>query len=109
MNKHLRADTSRRRDAIDRLRSLTTGAVFAGAAGTVGFGLLAAATFRGTTSTEAATTGETQAPTTRSEEGGTGSTRNQANGNATIPGLGTAPTPRPTATHKSHAATGGSG
>jgi hypothetical protein len=38
----------RRSHAIDRLRSLTTGAAVAGLAGTAGFGLLAAASWSGT-------------------------------------------------------------
>jgi hypothetical protein len=37
----------RRRGAIDRLRTLTTGAALAGIAGTAGFGALAAATWSG--------------------------------------------------------------
>lgn len=39
----------RRSHAIDRLRSLTTGAAVAGFAGTAGFGLLAALSWSGTT------------------------------------------------------------
>jgi hypothetical protein len=42
-----RPHVHRRRDAIGRLRSLTTGAAIAGIAGTAGFGVLAARTWSG--------------------------------------------------------------
>jgi hypothetical protein len=117
MNKHLRAHVGRRGAAIDRLRSMTTGAVVAGTAGTIGFGFLAAATFTGKSSAQAATTDDTQPPTTQYQSGGSGTSRNQGNGSATNPGnavpapggLQVTPTPRPTRTPKPHAATGGSG
>lgn len=97
---------------------MTTGAVVAGAAGTIGFGFIAAATFTGKSSAAAATIDATQVPTTQSQTGGSGSSRNQGNGSGTNPGNGVTPntgglqvtpTPRPTRTPKPHAATGGSG
>jgi hypothetical protein len=123
MNNHLRAHVGRRRQAIDRLQSLTTGAMVAGVAGTIGFGVLAAATFSGKTSAQAATTDDTQPRTGQSgtDSGasgnqGTGSSRTQGSGNAVVPTPGAlgaaptpAPTPRPTRTPRPHAATGGSG
>jgi hypothetical protein len=118
MNKHLRAHVGRRGAAIDRLRSMTAGAVVAGAAGTIGFGVLAAATFSGKSSAQAATTDETRPTPTQDESGGSGTSGNQGNGSATnlgntaIPtagGLQVTPTPRPTRVPKPHAATGGSG
>lgn len=48
MNNDPRPHIHRRGHAIDRLRSLTTGAAIAGLAGTAGFGVLAAATWSGT-------------------------------------------------------------
>jgi hypothetical protein len=110
---NLRAHVSRRTQAIDRLRSVTTGVVVAGVAGTIGFGVLAAATFSGKSSAQAATNDETQPPTSRSGSGsGSGTSRDQGSGTfvAPTPGsLGTAPSPRPTRTPRPHAATGGSG
>jgi hypothetical protein len=106
---NLRAHVSRRTQAIDRLRSVTKGVVVAGVAGTIGFGVLAAATFSGKSSAQAATNDETQPPTSRS---GSGTSRDQGSGTyvAPTPGsLGAAPTPRPTRTPRPHAATGGSG
>ncbi|HLO34835.1 MAG TPA: hypothetical protein VK194_02075, partial [Candidatus Deferrimicrobium sp.] len=47
MNHDPRPHIHRRRRAIDRLRTLTTGAAVAGLAGTAGFGVLAAATWSG--------------------------------------------------------------
>ena len=98
MNTDLRAHLGRRRKAIARLRTLTTGVVVAGAAGTVGFGLLAAATFTGKSSAQATTTedqpvDELQAPRTEASD----------------PVFAPAPTPRPARNHQGHAATGGSG
>jgi cytoskeletal protein RodZ len=115
MNNHLRVHVGRRRRAIDRLQSLTTGAVVVGVAGTVGFGVLAAATFTGKSTAQAATTDETQPPTSQPQTG-SGTSRNQGTGNAAAPTPGAlgatptpTPTPRPTRTPRPHAATGGSG
>ena len=55
----------RRRRAIGRLRSLTAGAAVAGIAGTAGFGVLAAATWSGTATADAA-----QLPATTSDDDG---------------------------------------
>ncbi len=111
MNEHLREHTGRRREAIDRLRSMTTGAVVAGAAGTIGFGFLAAATFRGNSpATEGTSPGSDDATTPSPVL--PGSAQNQRSGGTTNPGtngLGIAPTPRPAGRHQGHAATGGSG
>jgi len=109
MNKHLRLHAIRRRDAIDRLRSLTTGAIVAGTAGTIGFGALAAATYSGTSTAGSATNGDQ--PGAISDGGNSGS-GNVDPGGATTPGnrgLWAAPTPRPAPTHHSHVVTGGSG
>jgi hypothetical protein len=54
-----RAHIRRRRYAIDRLRSLTTGAAIAGLAGTAGFGLLAATSWSGTASAAVTAGGST--------------------------------------------------
>ena len=117
MNQHLRSHVGRRHAAIDRLRSMTTGAIVAGAAGTIGFGFLAAATFTGKSSAQAATTDDTQPATTQSQTGGSGTAGDKGNGAATNPGnavpapggLQVTPIPRPTRTPRPHAATGGSG
>ena len=109
MNKHLRLHAIRRRDAIDRLRSLTTGAIVAGTAGTIGFGVLAAATYSGTANAGSANNDDQ--PATISNGGNSGS-GNVNHGDQTTPrsgGLQAAPTPRPAPTRHSHAATGGSG
>ena len=109
MNKHLRLHTIRRHDAIDRLRALTTVAIVAGTAGTIGFGALAAATYSGTTTAGSATNDDQ--PGTISDGGNSGS-GNVNPGSATTPGyagLRAAPTPRPAPTHHSHVVTGGSG
>jgi len=108
MNKHLRLHTGRRREAIDRLRSLTAGAVVAGAAGTIGFGFLAAATFSGKPTAQAATD-DTPPATTRSQDGSSDFGTGRTQGNATTPAFGSVPNPRPAPAHHSHAATGGSG
>ncbi len=55
MNHDPRPHIHRRRRAIDRLRSLTTGAAVAGLAGTAGFGILAAASWSGTSGALGAT------------------------------------------------------
>jgi hypothetical protein len=47
MNTDRRPQIHRRRHAINRLRSMTTGVAIAGIAGTAGFGALAAATWSG--------------------------------------------------------------
>jgi hypothetical protein len=121
MNQHLRVHVGRRRQAIVRLQSLTTGAVVAGVAGTIGFGVLAAATFSGKSSAQAATTDNTPSATGQAQAGsgaspqtssGSDTSRNRGSANAAIPTpgtLGAAPTPRPTRTPRPHAATGGSG
>jgi len=116
MNKHLRAHVGRRRAAIDRLQSMTTGAVVVGAAGTIGFGILAAATFTGKSSAQAATTDDTRPTTNQSQGGGSVTARDRGNGSVTDPGNAVAPgglqltpPPRPTRTPTPHAATGGSG
>jgi hypothetical protein len=109
---NLRADVSRRAHAIDRLRSVTTGVVVAGVAGMIGFGVLAAATFSGKSSAQAATNDDDSPPSTDQYGSGSGTSRDQGNGNVVAPtpgSLGTAPTPRPTRTPRPHAATGGSG
>jgi hypothetical protein len=98
MNTDLRAHVGRRRKAIDRLGTVTTAVVVAGAAGTVGIGLHAAATFSGKAAAQAATTedqpvDDLQAPPT----------------DASDPVFAPAPTPRPARNHQGHAATGGSG
>ena len=117
MKQHLRSHVVRRRAAIDRLRSMTTGAVVVGAAGTIGFGFLAAATFTGKSSAQAATTDDTQPPTTQDQSGGSGTFRDRGNGTVANPGnavpapggLQVIPPPRPTRAPRPHAATGGSG
>ena len=109
MNQDPRLHVRRRRLAIDRLRSLTTGAAVAGVAGVAGFGLLAAATWSGDPSKTGATT-----TTTTDDSGGaddsSGSGTNGTNGSVAKP------TQRPMTTtprvqrgtSPGHAATGGS-
>jgi hypothetical protein len=81
----------RRGRAIDRLRSLTTGAAIAGLAGTAGFGILAAESWSGT-----APVGATD---TRASEPGLTDTGGSSVGTAprTAPtSVGAAPRPAPT-------------
>jgi hypothetical protein len=92
------------------LRSITAGAFVAGLAATAGFGLLAAATFSGKSTAQAATTGNQ--PEATPDLTGSGTTDDQGNDNAVTPGAGglrVTPTPRPAPTQRSHASTGGSG
>lgn len=72
MNHDPRPHIHRRRRAISRLRSLTTGAAVAGLAGTAGFGVLAAATWSGSATAAGATIGS---PTNGSANGTTGTAR----------------------------------
>ena len=109
----------RRRDAIGRLRSLTTGVAIAGIAGTAGFAALAATTWSG----DPAATGATGAiGATGVDETGNGTTGTGRTGGAAAtprPRLaptsgGTAQNPTTTtprvgrATSPGHAASGGS-
>ena len=113
----------RRRRAIDRLRTLTTGAAVAGVAGTAGFGVLAAATWSGTPGATSAsnldagtdgttTTDSTPDPTTRGSTTD-GAARGGAvfgttpNGGVTLPGT-TRIRPAQPGSGRSHATTGGS-
>lgn len=118
MNHDPRPHVHRRRLAIDRLRSLTTGAALAGLAGTVGFGALAAISWSGTTTSDSGTTTDSgtglAAPTptrgtTAAGGAGTGST-----GTRVVPNAGVS-APQPTATPRvqrgsgsGHASSGGS-
>jgi hypothetical protein len=54
MQSVMRSSPARRRDAIDLLNSVTTGVALTGAMATVGFAALAAATFRGNATPDAA-------------------------------------------------------
>ncbi len=110
MNSDPRLQIHRRRSAIERLRTLTTGAAVAGLAGTAGFGVLAAATWSGNVS---AATSITAAGTIgTSDDNGTGPTRiDQGFGAATGPaanGAAATARPRPAAAPRVHATTGGS-
>jgi hypothetical protein len=110
MNDDLPIRAGRRREAIERLRTITTSALVAGAAGTIGFGFAAAATFRGTSTAAAATSGSDGATTPSTV--GPLATPNPRNGTTTDPGtqgFGLAPNPRPAGGRQGHAATGGSG
>ena len=114
----------RRRRAIDRLRTITTGAAVAGIAGTAGFGVLAAATWSGTPgATVVSNAGSGSNDTT-----GTGTAPDQTSGgssgsNGAAPGgglFGTAPNdgaglpgttnvrPAQPGSGRNHATTGGS-
>jgi hypothetical protein len=76
MNHDPRPHVHRRRRAIERLRSLTTGTAVAGLAGVAGFGVLAAATWSG----DPSAVGATDAGSTSSGSGGGG----PVNGPATV-------------------------
>ncbi|HEX5824731.1 MAG TPA: hypothetical protein VFY18_09770 [Candidatus Limnocylindrales bacterium] len=104
MNTHLRAHVGRRRAAIDRLRTLTTGVVAAGVAGTVGFGLLAAATFRGNPSNRAVAADDSS-----HEEDSSADEVAPAPARISAPAFEPAPAPRAARNQQGHAATGGSG
>ncbi len=124
MKPDVRRMTTRRGHAIDRLRSLTTGAAVAGLAGTAGFGILAAATWSGsptaTTSPTAAgaviaspNTGEARLGSD-SDDGGSGpNTSLGVNVDGSATPRATSPRPSPSATVRpakggGHASTGGS-
>lgn len=117
-------DVRRRRQAIDRLRGLTSGAALAGVAGTAAFGLLAAASWSGnpnvTTATDVgidaggATVPQQDAPQQQAPQatvpgtignGSTGSSGASAsNGTNRV-----RPVQPGTGTNRRHATTGGSG
>jgi hypothetical protein len=115
MNHDPRPHVRRRRLAIDRLRTLTTGAAVAGLAGTAGFGLLAAASWSGTTTAADTSGGSTTTDGTNGTSGTSGSSGTSGTNRATAaPNIGGA-APRPAATPRvqrgngsGHAATGGS-
>jgi hypothetical protein len=92
-----RAHVQRRRLAIGRLRSLTAATAVAGLAGVAGFGVLAAATWSGDSTTHAGT--DSSSP---------GSIRATPNPVTTPQGAGTTPHVRSGA-GPGHASTGGSG
>jgi hypothetical protein len=110
----------RRGHAIDRLRSITTGAAIAGLAGTAGFGLLAARSWSGnpnalnaaggaTTEDVGGTNGTSGTPDTNGASGTSGTNRTK-----TVPNTGRAQQPTTTVprvqrgTGSGHASTGGS-
>jgi hypothetical protein len=107
----------RRGNAIDRLRSLTTGAAIAGFAGTAGFGVLAAATWSGTATaanqTDGATSNDTTGVNAATGVNGTGGTSG-TNRTRTVPNTGTNQQPTTTVPRvqrsngTGHASTGGS-
>lgn len=115
-----RPHVHRRRNAIGRLRSLTTGAAIAGVAGTAGFGILAARTWSGDPTAAGATLGSTTDGSGTGTSGTTGTTgTNRTSGtsgtNRTAPNSGgtaqqpTTTTPRvQRGTGSGHASTGGS-
>lgn len=104
----------RRSLAIDRLRTLTTGAALAGFAGTAGFGVLAAASWSGTATaadlTNGSTTNDDGTYGTNGTLGNSGTNRTQVAPNTG----GTAQQPTITkprvqrSTGSGHASTGGS-
>jgi hypothetical protein len=118
-----RPHISRRGNAIDRLRSLTTSAAIAGLAGTAGFGVLAAATWSGTATAANQTDGATSNDTTgvnattgdngTTGTGGTGGTSGTSR-TRTVPNTGTNQQPTTTiprvqrSTGTGHASSGGS-
>jgi hypothetical protein len=114
MNQDPRPHIRRRSHAIDRLRSLTTGAAIAGLAGTAGFGVLAAATWSGDATAANAAGGSTttNGTTGTNGTGGTSGT-NRTTGIAPKTG-GTAQQPTVTTPRvqrgsgSGHASTGGS-
>lgn len=85
-------DLAARQRATDRLNRLTAGAALAGAVAVVGFGTLAAATYSGTTATNASvvtdtsTSGTAPASTTGSTTTGSGFANAQAPTTASQPG-----------------------
>jgi hypothetical protein len=109
-----RAHIRRRRYAIDRLRSLTTGAAIAGLAGTAGCGLLAATSWSGTASAAVTAGGST------TSDGTSGSGTSGSEGTSGTDPIQVAPQTgqsgqQPTSTTRvqrgsgsGHAATGGS-
>jgi hypothetical protein len=115
MNHDPRPHVFRRRLAIDRLRTLTTGAAVAGLAGTAGFGLLAAASWSGTTTAADTSAGSTTTDGTNSFSGTSGTSGAFRTNRATAAPNVAGAAPRPAATPRvqrvsgsGHAATGGS-
>lgn len=119
MNHDPRPHIHRRRRAIGRLRSLTTGAAVAGLAGTAGFGVLAAATWSGTPGAVGANSATSDGSgdgiggsnQTSGSTGGSGSTRVGATRTPTTGGTAQQPLATPRLQRVSgggHASTGGS-
>jgi hypothetical protein len=113
MNQDPRPHIRRRGHAIDRLRSVTTGAAIAGLAGTAGFGLLAAVTWSGDATAANAAGGSTTTNGTTSTNGTGGTSGTNRAGIA--PNTGGAAQQPTTATPRvqrgsgsGHASTGGS-
>jgi hypothetical protein len=96
MNNDPRPHIHRRGNAIDRLRSLTTGAAIAGLAGTAGFGVLAAATWSGTATAADQADGTTTNDAT-GLDGGYGTTGTNGTTGAGGTSGTTRPRPAPTA------------
>jgi hypothetical protein len=112
MSNEIRVHANRRRQAIDRLGALTTGAAVAGIVGTAGFGVLAAATWSGDPSASGAAGGTGAANT------GTAGTTNHDQNPVPVVGQAAPQSQRGSTTQQSprvrsgsgggHASTGGS-
>jgi hypothetical protein len=108
-----RVHAGRRSRAIDRLRTMTTGAAVAGVAGTAAFGVLAATTWSGEPgATGAAAVGPSPTATAPDDASGRGSSGAEAPGNQPEPaapgGGSTRIRPAQPGSGRGHATTGGS-
>jgi hypothetical protein len=109
-----RIHVGRRSRAIDRLRTMTTGAAVAGVAGTAAFGILAAATWSGEPGATGAAAAANPTPTATAPDdaSGRGSSGEALPGGQTQPaapgGGSTRIRPTQPGSGRSHATTGGS-
>ena len=105
-----RPHVQRRRFAMSRLRSLTTGAAIAGLAGVAGFGIVAAASWSGDPNASSSSSGgSTTSGTGSSGTGSAGQGSPHATPIPVTPPQGAGTTPRvQRGTGSGHAATGGS-
>jgi hypothetical protein len=113
MNRDLRHHATRRERAIEQIGAITTAAAMAGIAGTIGFGVVAAASFSGTTTADAPST-DGSAPIDLTPDNSNDQRVFRLDDqpppqNSGSNDFGAAPAPRSRSSGGGHATTGGSG
>jgi hypothetical protein len=110
MNRDLRHHASRRERAIEQIGAITTAAAMAGVAGTIGFGVVAAASFSGTTTADAPATDRSGPTDVTPDNSGSQRVSGQDDQSQSLGSddFGVVPAPR-SRSGGGHATTGGSG